>query len=79
MLTPGGEIFDTDRVMYLRAYLRQLQRATAEGYPLIGYFQWSLMDNFEWSCGYTKRFGLTHVATRRSSGRPSSVSAGISR
>ena len=60
-VTAGGEIFDTDRLMYLRSYLRQLQRAITEGYPLIGYFQWSLMDNFEWSCGYTKRFGLTHV------------------
>ncbi len=60
-VTAGGEIFDTDRLMYLRSYLRQMQRATVEGYPLIGYFQWSLMDNFEWSCGYTKRFGLTHV------------------
>jgi beta-glucosidase len=60
-VTPGGEVFDVDRVMYLRAYLRQLQRATAEGYPLIGYFQWSLMDNFEWACGYSKRFGMTYV------------------
>ena len=47
--------------MYLRAYLRQLQRAVAEGYPVKGYFQWSLMDNFEWSCGYSKRFGITYV------------------
>jgi beta-glucosidase len=60
-LTAGGEVFDTDRLMYLRSYLRQMHRATVEGYPLIGYFKWSLMDNFEWSCGYSKRFGLTHV------------------
>jgi beta-glucosidase len=60
-LSPSGEVFDTDRIMYLRAYLRQLQRAAAEGYPVKGYFQWSLMDNFEWSCGYSKRFGITYV------------------
>jgi len=60
-LSPSGEVFDTERIMYLRAYLRQLQRAAAEGYPVKGYFQWSLMDNFEWSCGYSKRFGITYV------------------
>ena len=48
-------------IMYLRAYLRQLQRAAAEGYPVKGSFQWSLTDNFEWSCGYSKRFGITYV------------------
>jgi len=56
-----GEVLDTDRVMYCRAYLRQLQRAIAEGYPVVGYFPWSLLDNFEWACGYTKRFGLIRV------------------
>lgn len=61
VLSPSGEVFDTDRIMYLRAYLRQLGRAVAEGYPVKGYFQWSLMDNFEWSCGYSKRFGITYV------------------
>jgi beta-glucosidase len=60
-LSPSGEVFDTERIMYLRAYLRQLQRAVAEGYPVKGYFQWTLMDNFEWSWGFTKRFGITYV------------------
>ena len=52
---------DTDRIMYYRAYLRQVQRAASEGYPVIGYFSWSLLDNFEWACGYSKRFGLVRV------------------
>lgn len=61
LLTPAGEVLDTHRILYLRAYLRSAQRAVAEGYPLTGYFLWSLMDNFEWSWGYLRRFGITHV------------------
>jgi len=56
-----GRVYDTDRIMYLRNYLTQLQRATAEGVPVRGYFLWSLMDNFEWADGYTNRFGLHYV------------------
>ena len=56
-----GSIADLDRIMYLRNYLTQLQRATADGVPVKGYFQWSLIDNFEWSDGFDKRFGLIHV------------------
>jgi len=56
-----GTVYDTDRVMYLRNYLTQLQRATAEGVPVKGYFLWSLLDNFEWADGYTNRFGLHYV------------------
>jgi beta-glucosidase len=56
-----GIVYDTDRVMYLRNYLSQLQRATADGIPVKGYFLWSLMDNFEWAEGYRKRFGIVHV------------------
>jgi len=58
---PDGQIYDLDRIMYLRNYLAQLQRATAEGVPVHGYFLWSLMDNFEWIFGYEKRFGLYRV------------------
>ena len=56
-----GNIYDLDRIMYLRNYLAQLQRATSEGVPVRGYFLWSLMDNFEWIFGFEKRFGLYHV------------------
>ena len=56
-----GNIYDVDRIMYLRNYLTQLQRATSQGVPVRGYFLWSLMDNFEWSDGFEKRFGLYRV------------------
>jgi beta-glucosidase len=56
-----GVVYDTDRIMFLRSYLSQLQRATAEGVPVRGYFHWSSMDNFEWSDGYGTRFGLIYV------------------
>jgi beta-glucosidase len=60
-LLTDGEIYDTDRVMFLREHLLYAQRAVAEGIPLKGYFHWSLLDNFEWAEGYSKRFGLVHV------------------
>jgi len=56
-----GIVYDTDRIMFLRNYLSQLQRATSEGVPVRGYFQWSSMDNFEWASGFGIRFGLIHV------------------
>jgi beta-glucosidase len=56
-----GRIEDTDRVMFLRNYLTHLHRSATEGYPIKGYFLWSLMDNFEWADGYTKRFGIHYV------------------
>jgi beta-glucosidase len=57
----NGRVDDADRVMYLRNYLTEFRRAAVEGYPLKGYFLWSLMDNFEWADGYTKRFGIHYV------------------
>lgn len=59
--SPDGEIYDTDRVMYLQNHFRCAARAVEEGWPLKGYFVWSLLDNFEWACGYEKRFGLVYV------------------
>jgi len=61
VLTPTGRVEDVDRVMYLRNHLTQLHRAVREDYPVKGYFLWSLMDNFEWADGYSKRFGLHYV------------------
>jgi beta-glucosidase len=56
-----GEILDTDRILYLRQYLKTVHRAVTEGYPVKGYYLWSLLDNFEWSWGNSRRFGITHV------------------
>ena len=63
----SGFVADIDRIMYYRQYLRNVQRALTEGRPVIGYFPWSMMDNFEWACGYSKRFGMVRVdfATQR--------------
>jgi beta-glucosidase len=61
VLTPDGMVLDTDRVMFLRNYLSQLQRAVSEGTPVRGYFLWSLLDNYEWADGYSKRFGIVYV------------------
>lgn len=60
-VAPDGQIYDTDRTMYLRNYLTQLQRAVHEGIPVRGYFLWSLLDNYEWADGYEKRFGIVYV------------------
>jgi hypothetical protein len=56
-----GLVYDTDRIMFLRSCLTQLQRATSEGLPERGYFYWSLMDNFECADGFGSRFGLLYV------------------
>jgi beta-glucosidase len=56
-----GEVIDSDRIMYLRQHLKSAHHAISEGYPLKGYFVWSLMDNFEWAWGYARRFGIVYV------------------
>ncbi|HKE92785.1 MAG TPA: family 1 glycosylhydrolase, partial [Povalibacter sp.] len=61
VVADDGRVYDSDRVMFMRAYLTQLQRASADGVPVKGYFHWSLMDNFEWDEGFGNRFGLIYV------------------
>jgi beta-glucosidase len=56
-----GNVYDVDRIMYLPNNLTHLQRAISEDIPVRGYFLWSLMDNFEWSDGFEKRYGLYRV------------------
>ena len=57
----GGRIADEKRITYLRDHFLAARRAMADGAPLEGYFVWSLMDNFEWGFGFSKRFGLYGV------------------
>jgi beta-glucosidase len=57
---PEG-IEDPLRVSYLRDHLRVVRRLLADGLDVRGYYVWSLLDNFEWSLGYSKRFGIVHV------------------
>ena len=61
VVADDGRVYDSGRVMFLRAYLTQLQRAIAEGVPVDGYFHWSAQDNFEWMDGFGTRFGLIYV------------------
>jgi beta-glucosidase len=56
-----GSIHDPDRTAYIRGHLEAVHRAIADGADVRGYFVWSLMDNFEWAYGYSKRFGVVRV------------------
>ena len=58
---PDGAIADAQRRNYLRRHLLAVLEARARGVPVKGYFAWTLIDNFEWAEGYTRRFGLVHV------------------
>ncbi len=57
----AGRVRDPLRVSYLRAHLRAAHTAIARGVDLRGYMVWSLLDNLEWSLGFSKRFGIVHV------------------
>jgi beta-glucosidase len=52
---------DKRRVHYLREHLQELETVLKQGVPIGGYFVWSLLDNYEWTDGYSKRFGLIYV------------------
>ncbi len=58
---PDGGVADPERVAYLDGHFRAALKAIADGVDLRGYFVWSLLDNFEWAYGYSKRFGLVYV------------------
>jgi beta-glucosidase len=56
-----GKLEDTLRVNYLKAHVRACSDAIRQGVDLRGYMAWSLLDNLEWSLGYSKRFGIVHT------------------
>lgn len=57
----NGYVNDYDRIAYLKKHFAICERAITEGVPLKGYFLWSLMDNFEWAHGFSKRFGIIRI------------------
>lgn len=61
---------DNRRIAYLEAHLTRITQAKERGIPMTGYFVWSLLDNFEWAAGYTKRFGLVEVDFATQERRP---------
>ena len=56
-----GRVHDPERTEYLQTHVDAVGRAVADGVPVKGYFVWSLLDNFEWAHGYSKRFGIVYV------------------
>jgi beta-glucosidase len=61
VVQPDGSVDDQDRLAFIDAHLRALADAIDAGVDVRGYFAWSLMDNFEWALGYSKRFGIVRV------------------
>ena len=60
-LDSNGEVNDSDRIEFFNLHLREILNCINEGLPVMGYFAWSLLDNYEWAFGYSKRFGLVYV------------------
>ena len=60
-VTPDGRVHDPERVSYLRGHLAAVHQAISDGVPVKGYYAWSLLDNFEWAEGFSKRFGLAYT------------------
>ena len=60
-VSPDGRVADLDRIAYFEGHLEETSRLVTDGVPVRGYFAWSLLDNYEWAFGYSKRFGIIHV------------------
>src|SRR5919197_1236497 len=59
--THDGRVHDPERTAYIESHIAAVLQAVADGAPIGGYFVWSLLDNFEWAHGYSKRFGIVYV------------------
>ena len=64
LVSLDGMVHDPQRILYLNSYLRELKKCIDEGVPVLGYLQWSFLDNFEWAEGYSRRFGMVYVDYR---------------
>ncbi|KAM0823607.1 hypothetical protein ACQ4PT_070763 [Festuca glaucescens] len=60
-LTRDQYLRDVTRVRFYRSYLNELKKGINDGANVVGYFAWSLLDNFEWGSGYTSKFGIVYV------------------
>jgi beta-glucosidase len=60
-VSEDGGVHDDDRIAYVHQHLAAVHRAITDGARVRGYYLWSLLDNFEWAYGYSKRFGIVHV------------------
>lgn len=60
-ISPDGQVDDQQRLSYIKRHLEMIHKAIQIGGPVKGYFAWSLLDNFEWGFGYSKRFGIVYV------------------
>ena len=61
VLTNDKHVHDTQRIDYIKGHLRKIAEANEQEADIRGYYLWSLLDNFEWAAGYSKRFGIVHV------------------
>jgi beta-glucosidase len=61
VLTSDKHVHDAQRIDYIKAHLSKIAEANTQGANVQGYFLWSLLDNFEWAYGYSKKFGIVHV------------------
>ncbi len=57
----NGRVHDPERTAYIQSHIAAVGRAVADGSPIKGYFVWSMLDNFEWAFGYSKRFGIVYI------------------
>jgi beta-glucosidase len=60
-ISRDGRVHDPQRIDFTARYLTELAKAIEDKVPVLGYFHWSILDNFEWAEGFKQRFGLVHV------------------
>lgn len=70
-----GKVHDPERIDFLHRYLLELKKGIDEGAPVLGYLQWSFLDNFEWAQGYDERFGIVYVDYRTGERTPKDSAA----